>query len=129
LNALAAEHLLRVDDRRAVGADSGRLALERVEPPTGPVRKPDVQAWPILAIFDRVLNSEQSRLGLLAVSSNEFSVNLLAVANHHVVHGSIRASAAGPCPIERRPGATESAAPGMLDLQASHALRREGGMC
>jgi len=28
--ALAAEHLLRVDDRRAVGADSGRLALERV---------------------------------------------------------------------------------------------------
>jgi len=84
-DALATERLLGVDDRRAVGSDCRRLTLQRVRPAVGPIREPNVRPRTEVAVLDRVLYSEQGQFSLLAVSANDLSLRLFAVADDDVV--------------------------------------------
>ena len=119
-DARTSENLLGVNDRGTVRANGRGLALQRIQPPVSPVGEADVRAWAVVTILEGVLYSEQRQLGLLTISTSDFSVGLFALADDHVVDGPLRASAACLGSIERRPRTAKGAPSGVLRLKASH---------
>ena len=109
-----------MSDRRAVGADRRRLALERVEPTISPLGEPDVQSGSEVTVFERDRCSVERELSVLTITTDGFLMRLVPLPDNDVVDGAVRAGAAGHRLIERRPGAIESASSRVLGLEASH---------
>jgi hypothetical protein len=109
-----------VNHRGAVGADGGGLALQRIQPPVGPVGEADVQPGPVVTLLDRILQAEQRQLSLVAISANNLPVRVLALADDNVVGGPPGTRAPHRRVSERRPGTAKSAPGAVLRLKASH---------
>jgi hypothetical protein len=108
-DSLTSEHFLSVDDRRSVRADGRWLPFKRLEPAPRLVGEPHTELPSVLALFDRVLYSQQRQFGLLAVSTDDLPVRVIALADYYVVDRPLRASAPSLRLIEPRPGAAKRA--------------------